>query len=159
MKKNSSNARAADATWQAALKALALRNHSRLELSQKLRSKGHSDRGIRHALVKAKHYRLINDEAYALDIARREADKGRGPLWIKGLLETRGIETGAAQKTLAALGLDAPSAQTEHARGALAKLRRAQSALSPAQAFGRLVRLGHAEEIARQVTALEEDSP
>jgi regulatory protein len=114
-----------------ALELLARREHSRLELLQKLFQRGYPPDRIDAALDQLAAERLLDEGRYAELYACARADKGYGPLRIARELRERGVPDDLVAATLAMLEEDW-----------LAKLRELHrkrfKSLMPADATGRM---------------------
>ena len=114
-----------------ALELLARREHSRLELRQKLVQRGFTATDIEPVLDALAAEGLLDESRYAELYACGRADKGYGPLRIARELRERGIAQDVVQQTLAALENDWPrTLRTLH--------RKRFQALIPVDAAGRL---------------------
>ncbi|HNW78285.1 MAG TPA: regulatory protein RecX [Candidatus Competibacteraceae bacterium] len=114
-----------------ALELLARREHSRLELRQKLVQRGFASTDIEPVLDALAAEGLLNERRYAELYACGRADKGYGPLRIARELRERGIAQDVVQQALATLENDWPrTLRTLH--------RKRFQALIPADAAGRL---------------------
>ena len=103
--RTSENAAAADpaAVRAKALELLARREHSRLELRQKLLQRGYPSELIDPALEQLIEERLLDEGRYAEIYACGRADKGYGPLRIARELRERGVPEEQVAATLATL--------------------------------------------------------
>lgn len=86
-----------------ALELLARREHSRLELRQKLLQRGFPSDHIEATLDRLVEERLLDENRYAELYACGRADKGYGPLRIARELRERGVPEDAVAATLAIL--------------------------------------------------------
>ncbi len=77
---------------ETALRLLARREHSVLELRRKLRQRGHAASVVEHVLQELQQRRLLSDERFAEAYVRSRSDKGFGPLRIRGELRERGLD-------------------------------------------------------------------
>lgn len=89
-----------------ALELLARREHSRLELRQKLLQRGFPAECIGPVLDRLVAERLLDESRYAELYACARADKGYGPLRIARELRERGVPEDAVAATLAGLADD-----------------------------------------------------
>lgn len=89
-----------------AMELLARREHSRLELRQKLLQRGYPPAQIDPALDQLIEERLLDEGRYAELYACGRADKGYGPLRIARELRERGVPDDLVTATLAALADD-----------------------------------------------------
>lgn len=92
-----------------ALELLARREHSRLELRQKLLQRGFSTERIEPALDRLMAERLLDEGRYAELYACARADKGYGPLRIARELRERGVPEERVTVALADLERDWPA--------------------------------------------------
>ncbi len=74
-----------------ALDILARREHTRLELSRKLKAKDFSDEEIEDQLDTLKQEGLQSDERYTESYVNMRRNRGYGPLKIKQELQQRGV--------------------------------------------------------------------
>lgn len=86
-----------------ALELLARREHSRLELRQKLLQRGFPDEPVGLVLEQLAAERLLDEGRYAELYACARADKGYGPLRISRELRERGVPEEIVTATLVAL--------------------------------------------------------
>ncbi|KAB2932530.1 MAG: regulatory protein RecX [Candidatus Contendobacter sp.] len=91
-----------------AMELLARREHSRLELRQKLLQRGYPPAQIDPALDQLIEERLLDEGRYAELYACGRADKGYGPLRIARELRERGVPEDQVAATLATLEDDWP---------------------------------------------------
>jgi len=89
-----------------ALELLARREHSRLELRQKLLQRGYPAEQVEPALDRLVAERLLDESRYAELYACARADKGYGPLRIERELRERGVPGEAVAAALAGLAGD-----------------------------------------------------
>jgi regulatory protein len=87
---------------EAALRVLALREHSRLELVRKLTRKGWSEPVVEQVVDELAEANLQSDERYAESYVRQRAGKAYGPVRIRAELAERGIGQAQAARALAA---------------------------------------------------------
>jgi len=114
-----------------ALDLLARREHSRLELRQKLIQRGFPSERIEAVLDRLIEERLLDENRYAELYACARADKAYGPLRIARELRERGVPEEAVAAALAALA--------EHWLPKLRELHRKRfKSLIPADAAGRM---------------------
>ncbi|PIE82760.1 MAG: recombination regulator RecX [Candidatus Contendobacter odensis] len=88
------------------MELLARREHSRLELWQKLRQRGLSSEYIEPVLDQLMEEGLLDESRYAEVYACSRADKGYGPLRIDRELRERGVPQDLVNAALAALADD-----------------------------------------------------
>ena len=114
-----------------AIELLVRREHSRLELRQKLMQRGFPAEGIDSALNELAEEGLLNEGRYAEIYACNRADKGYGPLRIASELRERGIPQELVEQALAGLENDwLPKLMELH--------RKRFKSLTPADAAGRM---------------------
>ncbi len=89
-----------------AIELLARREHSRLELRQKLAQRGFPAEGIDSALNELAEEGLLSEGRYAEIYACSRADKGYGPLRIASELRERGIPQELVDQVLTELEND-----------------------------------------------------
>ena len=87
-------------TFGAAVRLLARREHSRLELRRKLRTRGHQPEAVERALTRLGEYRYQSDARFAESFVRSRVDRGQGLLKISAALRERGIDEGIASALL-----------------------------------------------------------
>ena len=87
---------------EAALRLLARREHSRLELARKLIRKGWSEPVVEQVVDELAEANLQSDERYAESYVRQRVDKAYGPVRIRAELAERGIDQGQAARAMAA---------------------------------------------------------
>lgn len=98
-----------------ALELLARREHSRLELRQKLIQRGFPSDHIEPVLDQLMEERLLDEARFAEIYACSRADKGYGPLRIGRELRERGVAQALVDTVLADLGSDwLPKLQALH---------------------------------------------
>ncbi len=114
-----------------AMELLARREHSRLELRQKLIQRGYSPAQIDPVLDRLIEECVLDESRYAELYASTRADKGYGPLRIARELRERGVPDDAVAAALAGLADDWPPKLRELHR------KRFKS-LVPADAAGRM---------------------
>ncbi len=94
------------AVLAAAVRLLARREHSRLELAAKLARRGHPDGLIGQALDRLEDDGSLSDARFAEVYARGRAERGYGPRRIRQELRQRGVPDAIADAALAALDVD-----------------------------------------------------
>jgi regulatory protein len=77
--------------YQAALRILARREHSKLELTHKLHDKNFDQDKINDVIDLLEQKNFLNNTRFANSYARRRANKGLGKLRIQAELKQRGI--------------------------------------------------------------------
>ncbi len=78
--------------WNKALSLQGRREHSRVELTQKLKLFGASAEQIEEALVRLAEYSLQSDDRFAESLVRSQLLRGRGQRAIKQVLQQRGLD-------------------------------------------------------------------
>lgn len=76
-----------------AMDYLSRREHSRLELEQKLLQKGFEELAVAEALDQLVQENLLSDERFAQAYYRHRSSKGFGPLKIKAELQSKGLSS------------------------------------------------------------------
>ena len=94
-------ARAAATAKEAAVRLLARREHSRLELHRKLTGRGHPPSVVEAALAALAEGGLQSDERFAASYARTALERGHGEHKIRAALRQRGVEPALASGVLA----------------------------------------------------------
>lgn len=121
---------------------LAGRPHSAVELSRKLRQRGHAGEEVEAVVERLRELGYLDDRAFAQSlIGWRSASRGRRAMASE--LAARGVAREVAQEVLG--GLD-PEAELEAARKLAARDR-----ANPARAAARLRRRGFGEDTIRGV--------
>ena len=83
-----------------ALRVLALREHSRLELAKKLASLTEDSSLIEQVLAKLAESDYLNDQRYAGMLVRSSLSKGYGPLKLSHLFREKGVDAELAKAAL-----------------------------------------------------------
>lgn len=91
---------------EAALRLLARREHSRLELSWKLEARALPRELIELALDRLERERLLSDERFTEVYMRSRSERGYGPLRIRAELQERGIAESLIDAALAGAETD-----------------------------------------------------
>ena len=94
------------AVRRAAMDLLARREHGRMELSRKLRSRGAPPDLIEPALEKLADEGLLSEARYLESFVRMRANAGYGPLRIREELTQRGLPREDVEQTLRESGFD-----------------------------------------------------
>lgn len=105
-----------EAVYARALKLLARREHSVLELRRKLEQRGCEEAPLEAVLERLGAERLLSDRRFAESYVRGRAERGYGPLRIRAELRERGIDAALADGPLGETG-----DWTERARAARRK--------------------------------------
>jgi regulatory protein len=92
--------------YQRALGLLVRREHSRKELSRKLRAKGIESDDLDVALEKLARQDFQNDERFAAALARTRAASGQGPARIRSELASHGLPRDTIEAALEACERD-----------------------------------------------------
>ena len=92
--------------YQRALGLLVRREHSRKELSRKLKAKGVESDDLDVALEKLTRQDFQNDERFAGALARTRAAAGQGPVRIRSELATHGLPRDTIEAALEACERD-----------------------------------------------------
>ena len=87
---------------KAAMDYLARREHSRLELTRKLSSKGFNQTEISSTLDQLEQDNLLNDARFAEAYAQSRVNRGYGPVRIRTELQERGVATEMIDQALEA---------------------------------------------------------
>ena len=93
-------------TREAAVRLLARREHSKLELRRKLAARGFDAGRIDRVLDRLADDGLLSEQRFAESFARQRAERGYGPVRIAAELRERGIDSGDAEQALEALEVD-----------------------------------------------------
>lgn len=152
---------AAQKALERALRSLAIRAHSEQEIVDKLVRAGYEEEDIAEAMAKLAEYKLVDDEAFAVQWAASRARKGMGPRRIAQELYHKGISRDTAD---AAIGnLDADDEVEAAAKLALKHLRKGDER-AKRRAYDAVIRRGFGYDTARNALAraalilAEEDS-
>ena len=94
------------AVRRAAMDLLARREHGRMELSRKLRSRGAPPDLIEPALEKLADEGLLSEARYLESFVRMRANAGYGPLRIREELTQRGLPREEIEQALRDCGFD-----------------------------------------------------
>jgi len=91
---------------EAALRLLARREHSAVELETKLVGKGWPEDHVDQVIASLTEAGLQSDQRFAESFARQRAGRFYGPRRIRAELAQRGIDAGLANEALDALAID-----------------------------------------------------
>lgn len=91
---------------EAALRLLARREHSRVELAHKLIRRGWPESGVSAMVEKLAGEGLQSDERYAESYARQRAEKYYGPVRIRAELAERGVDGALIDRVVRAVEVD-----------------------------------------------------
>ena len=80
--------------YDAALGLLARREHSRLELRQKLRQRGYDEAAVAEVLARLDEAGLVSDARFAKAFAAHKLGRGYGPAVVRAELRRRGVAGG-----------------------------------------------------------------
>jgi len=94
------------AVRRAAMDLLARREHGRIELSRKLRTRGALPELIEPALDRLSEEGLLSETRYLESFIRMRANAGYGPLRIREELSQRGLARDAVEQALRDSGFD-----------------------------------------------------
>ena len=97
---DASNEPSENETYGAAVRLLARREHSQVELRRKLRTRGHRPDAVERALTRLGEYGYQSDARFAESFVRSRVDRGQGRLKIVAALRERGIEDDVASALL-----------------------------------------------------------
>lgn len=97
---------AAVAVEMAAMRLLAAREHTRLQLEHKLRDRGHPSAVISKVLDHLEQRDLLSDERFVEGYLRQRLRKGYGPLRIRADLAERGVGEHLIEQGLAQADVD-----------------------------------------------------
>ncbi len=89
-----------------AIELLSRREHSQVELQQKLKQRGFNEQHIKQALLELNESKLQSDERFAESYIRARSRKGFGPARIKQELRERGISNDAIETIFNACEID-----------------------------------------------------
>ncbi len=92
--------------WDCALRILSRRDHSRLELSQKLRQREFERDLIEQALDKLEQQQWLSDSRFAAVQVRQHIFKKHGPLRIRMELRRKGVHEADIEQALAEEDVD-----------------------------------------------------
>jgi regulatory protein len=129
--------------FEEAVRLLALRPHSAVELRRKLRRRGCSDSEIDTALERARDLGYQSDTGFAESLVRVRA-QSRGRFAMAADLAARGVDRATAAEVLSSI---TPEAELDAARHVAARM----AGVDPARLGGRLQRRGFSAETVRQV--------
>ncbi|WP_297526585.1 regulatory protein RecX [Thiohalobacter sp.] len=90
----------------AALRLLARREHSRLELARKLRQRGRPEALVAQVLDELVEARLLSDARFAEQYVHSRAGRGYGPVRIRAELRERGVSEADIEAALEAAEAD-----------------------------------------------------
>jgi regulatory protein len=96
----------AGSAYEAAVRYLAGRAHSRAELWRKLLRRGHEEADVEAAIVRLTERGYLDDAGFAAGHVRRRS-ASLGPLALSAELAARGIDREVAQRALAGLSREA----------------------------------------------------
>ena len=91
---------------EAAVRLLARREHSRLELRTKLVGKGWPEDLVESTIAELADEGLQSDDRFAESFARQRAGRSYGPRRIRAELTQRGIDSAGAARAIDALDID-----------------------------------------------------
>jgi regulatory protein len=96
-----------------AMDLLARREHSRVELTRKLGSRGFADDTLAATLDELEREGLLADHRFAESFIRSRAGRGQGPVRIMSELGTRGVDASTAAELIRESGVDWPGLAAE----------------------------------------------
>ncbi|ASJ72469.1 regulatory protein RecX [Granulosicoccus antarcticus] len=99
-------AKEATQAYGAAIRLLASRDHSVVELTRKLKQREHGSVAIDAALVELIEANYVNDARYAELYAEQRMNHGYGPLSIRSKLATRGLDSHHVRRAMQLLDVD-----------------------------------------------------
>jgi len=134
-----------------AVRLLGLRQHSELELRQKLRRKGCDAAAVDGAVARAFRLGYLDDAAFARALVTQRS-RTRGPAVVAAELAAKGINRGLAREALATV---AHASQVEVARQLAARSSHADRQVVAA----RLLRRGFGTDVIREALDLEGPDP
>lgn len=89
-----------------AMRLLARREHSRVELCRKIGDRGHDDTLTREVLDELESERWLSDERFAEGFLRERSGRGQGPRRIGHELRRRGVDDAIVERVLDEAGVD-----------------------------------------------------
>ncbi len=95
-----------EAAREAALRLLARREHSVVELAAKLAQRGWDAGTVDPVLTELAEAGLQSDRRFAEAFARQRAGRSYGPRRIRAELKARGIDTGLTEQAMESLEID-----------------------------------------------------
>lgn len=88
------------------MRLLARREHTRQELTHKLKLRGLASAAIQQALARLESEQLLSDARFAELYAQARAQRGYGPLRIEAELRTRGVARAVVEQSLSDMEID-----------------------------------------------------
>ncbi|MEJ2361687.1 MAG: regulatory protein RecX [Gammaproteobacteria bacterium] len=85
---------------ETAVRLLAMREHSRLELQRKLLQKGFAESKVVQVLQDLSEQNLLSDERFTEAFVMSKRERGAGPVKIRAELQQRGIEPALVEQYL-----------------------------------------------------------
>jgi len=146
-----------------AMRFLAARPHSEMELRKKLASRDHAPEDIDQALIRLKELRYIDDdELCARHAESRLARTNLGPGKLRMELDRKGFAKNLVEKTVAALYSDRQAEVETAIKAAIKKLKTLKPGLDKqavrGKVYAHLIRKGFDMETARKVALDSLDS-
>jgi regulatory protein len=129
----------AEAAYRVGTGLLAARPRSVLELTRKLRDRGHPESAIRAALERLRNVGAVNDLIYAQHFARLRLARGHGPSRVLSDLLHRGVDRRTAERALADVQRDERIEPDEQVRRLLERRAALVQSLAPQVQRRRLV--------------------
>lgn len=90
----------------AAVRLLARREHSVVELGRKLQSKGHEAAAVDAVVAKLRDKKLVSDDRFTSSFVHHHAQRGQGPIRIRTELRRQGITDESIEVQLRSTDLD-----------------------------------------------------
>lgn len=90
----------------AAVRLLARREHSKLDLTRKLSSKGHAHEAVARVVSKLSEKNLVSDERFAASFVVHHGRRGQGPVRIRAELRQQGASDEIIDAALGRAELD-----------------------------------------------------
>lgn len=119
--------------YAAALRLLSRRDHSRQELSQKLKRRGFAKDQINWAFARCQRYDYLDDDRYAQTYTSQLQRRGYGTRRIRQMLQSKGIAPGLTEKAIKHHCKD--GIQLEQCRKILRKKLKSEDIDQPAKAW------------------------
>jgi len=140
-----------EGAYAAALRLLARREHSTLELTRKLEQRGFTGASIRPALERLRAAGYLSDARFAGSLARHRAAQGYGDLRIRAELKQHGMEHAVVDQALEVLAVDWGAQALAQARRHFAEA--PETSAARARMLRYLTQRGFAPSVARAAVA------